>query len=182
MTRLQPLEAPAATVPFASGVSKRNQKARDPSEARQDVAGLRSSLGCLFDALRHDPRLPPQTLQQVTRVAASGIRPRKRFVCMTDSRHDSPIFPNLYRNISPDQPDKAWVADFTHIRVTTGFCHLAVIQDASSRKVAGHALLRHLDTELALAALRADVMSRNPPKGCIPSCRSWLPIRLSAPS
>ncbi len=85
----------------------------------------------------------------------------------TDSRHDSPIFPNLYRNIIPDQPDKVWVADFTYIRVTTGFCYLAVILDTCSRKVIGCALSRHLDTDLALAALRAAVMSRNPPKGCI---------------
>nr|WP_232816727.1 IS3 family transposase [Paracoccus zhejiangensis] len=104
---------------------------------------------------------------RVMHSAGLGIKPRRRFVRTTDSRHDSPIFPNLYRNIIPDQPDKVWVVDFTYIRVAIGFCYLAVILDACSRKVVGYALSRHLDTELALAALRAAVMSRNPPKGCI---------------
>lgn len=60
-----------------------------------------------------------------------------------------------------------WVADFTYIRVTTGFCYLAVILDACSRKVAGYALSRHLDTPLVLAALHSAVKSGNPPPGCI---------------
>lgn len=104
---------------------------------------------------------------RVMREAGLGIRPRKRFVRTTDSRHDGPIFSNLYRNIIPDRPDQVWVADFTYIRIAAGFCYLAVILDACSRKVVGYALSQHLDTELALAALHAAVMSRNPPKDCI---------------
>ncbi|MCO6364380.1 IS3 family transposase [Paracoccus sp. 08] len=104
---------------------------------------------------------------RVMRVAGLGIKPRKRSVRTTDSRHDSPIFPNLYRNLIPDRPDRVWVADFTYIRVVTGFCYLAAILDACSRKVIGYALSQHLDTELALAALRAAVMTRKPSDGCI---------------
>ena len=77
------------------------------------------------------------------------------------------IFPNLYRNAIPDQPDRVWVADITYIRVATGFCYLAVILDACSRKVVGYASSQHLDMPLALAALRSAVASRNPPAGCI---------------
>ncbi|WP_419538847.1 hypothetical protein [Paracoccus shandongensis] len=44
------------------------------------------------------------------------------------------------------------------MRVAAGFCHLAVILDACSRKVIGYALSQHLDTELALAALHAAFM------------------------
>ena len=95
---------------------------------------------------------------RVMRVAGLGIKPRKRSVRTTDSRHDSPIFPNLYRNLIPDRPDRVWVADFTYIRVVTGFCYLAAILDACSRKVIGYALSQHLDTELVLAALPAAVM------------------------
>ncbi|PRD41878.1 hypothetical protein C5748_19705 [Phyllobacterium phragmitis] len=81
-----------------------------------------------------------------------GIKPRKRYVRTTDSSHDSPIYPNLYRNVIPTRPDMVWVADFTYIRITVGFCYLAVILDSSSRKVVGYALSRRLDTPLALAA------------------------------
>ncbi|MTE01015.1 IS3 family transposase [Paracoccus sp. YIM 132242] len=104
---------------------------------------------------------------RVMREAGLGIKPRRRFVRTTDSRQDGPIFPNLYRNIIPDRPDQVSVADFTYIRVATDLCYLAIILDACSRKVIDHALSRHLDTELALAAVHAAVMSRNPPRGCI---------------
>jgi len=52
-----------------------------------------------------------------------GIKPRRRFVRTTDSNHDSPIFPNLYRNVILSRPDLVWVADFTYIRIATGFCY-----------------------------------------------------------
>ncbi|MBC7705753.1 MAG: DDE-type integrase/transposase/recombinase [Rhodoferax sp.] len=61
------------------------------------------------------------------------------------------------------------MADFTHIRVASGFCYLAALLDACSRKVVGHAVSRNIDTTLtlALAALRSAVQSRKPPAGCI---------------
>lgn len=71
------------------------------------------------------------------REAGPSIKPRRRFVRTTDSRHDFPIFPNLCSNIIPVHPDRVWVADFTYIRVATGFCYLTVILDACSRKVVG---------------------------------------------
>jgi putative transposase len=101
------------------------------------------------------------------RAADLGIKPRKRYVRTTDSNHDSPIYPNLYRNVIPEDPDMVWVADFTYIRIPTGFCYLAVILDACSRKVVGYALSRRIDTPLALAALRSVLASRKPPPGCI---------------
>lgn len=67
---------------------------------------------------------------RVMRAAGLGIKPRRRYVRTTDSSHDSPVYPNLYRNLIPDRPDRVWVADFTYIRIATGFCYLAVILDA----------------------------------------------------
>jgi len=94
-----------------------------------------------------------------------GIQPRRRFAKTTDSNHDGPIFPNRYRNVIPERPDQVWVTDFTYIRIATGFVYLSAILDACSRKVIGYAISRQLDTELALAALRAAVASRRPAPG-----------------
>jgi putative transposase len=116
---------------------------------------------------RHGFFINHKRVARVMRLAGLGIKPRRRFVRTTDSQHNSPIFPNLYRNSIPDQLDQVWVADFTYIRVSTGFCFLAVILDACSRKVVGYALSQRLDTPLALAALRAAVANRAPPMGCI---------------
>jgi putative transposase len=104
---------------------------------------------------------------RVMKVQGLGIKPRRRFVRTTNSKHDSPIFPNLYRNVIPTRPNVVWVADFTYIRIASGFCYLAAILDACSRKVVGYAISRSIDTTLALAALRSAVQSRQPPAGCI---------------
>lgn len=80
------------------------------------------------------------------------LTPRRRFVRTTDSKHDSPIFSNLYRNVSPTQPNVVWVADFTYIRIALGFCYLAAILDACSRMVVDYAISRNIDTTLALAS------------------------------
>jgi putative transposase len=104
---------------------------------------------------------------RVMRAQGLGIKLRRRFVRTTDSKHDSPIFPNLYRNVIPTQPNVVWVADFTYIRIAARFCYLAAILDACSRKVVGYAISRNIDTTLALAALRSAVQSRRPAPGCI---------------
>ena len=108
--------------------------------------------------------------KRVARVMAEhglGIKRRRRFVRTTDSDHDGPIFPNLYRNVIPAKPDLVWVADITHLRIAMGFCYLAAIGDACSRKIVGYAISMGIDTPLALAGLQAAIHSRRPARGCI---------------
>lgn len=64
------------------------------------------------------------------------------------------------------------MADITyihiHIHIHNGFCYLAAILDACSRKVIGYAISRRIDTRLTLAALQAALASRRPAPGtCI---------------
>jgi putative transposase len=77
------------------------------------------------------------------------------------------VYPNLYRNRIPQALDQVWVADITFIRLHYGFCYLAAILDACSRKAIGYALSRSIDAPLTLAALRAAIDRRHPPPGCI---------------
>jgi putative transposase len=77
------------------------------------------------------------------------------------------VYPNLYRNRIPPALDQVWVADLTYIRLHYGFCYLAAILDACSRKAIGYALSRSVDAQLTLAALRAAIDRRHPPPGCI---------------
>jgi putative transposase len=92
---------------------------------------------------------------------------RRRFVATTDSDHDAPIFPNLARDRIIDGPNQLWVADITYIAIAAGFVYLAAILDAWSRRVVGYAISRAIDARLALAALKAAIRTRQPPKGCI---------------
>jgi putative transposase len=92
---------------------------------------------------------------------------RRRYVATTDSDHDAPIFPNLAPDVVVDGPNQLWVADITYIAIATGFVYLAAILDAWSRRVVGYAIGRSIDTRLALAALKAAIRSREPPRGCV---------------
>ncbi|MBE3087947.1 MAG: DDE-type integrase/transposase/recombinase, partial [Chloroflexi bacterium] len=59
------------------------------------------------------------------------------------------------------------MADLTYTRIETGFVYLAVILDAFSRAVIGHALSLRLDTSLAMKALEMAHRERKPQPGCI---------------
>ncbi len=113
-------------------------------------------------------RVNHKRIARIMREYGLSVRPRRRFVATTDSDHDLPIYPNLYRNVIPAQPDLVWVADITFIRLLSSFAYLAAILDACSRKVVGYALSQRIDTPLTLAALNAAVALRKPvPDTCI---------------
>jgi putative transposase len=95
------------------------------------------------------------------------VRPRRRFIATTDSNHNGPIFPNLTKDIIPTNLNQLWVADITYIAIATGFVYLAAILDAWSRRVVGYAIGKQIDAGLTLAALRAAIAARRPPRGCI---------------
>jgi transposase InsO family protein len=92
---------------------------------------------------------------------------KRRFVPTTDSRHRLGSYPNLLRGQAVGQPNQAWVADLTYIRLPTAFCYLAAILDAYSRRVVGWELSRQIDTELTLAALERAIATRQPALGLI---------------
>ena len=71
------------------------------------------------------------------------------------------------RGATADRPNQLWVADITYVAIAVGFVYAAVILDAWSRRVVGYAISRSIDTRLTLAALKAAVRSRQPPRGCI---------------
>ena len=98
-----------------------------------------------------------------------GLQPkrRRRFVITTDGDHDNPIFPKLAPDITLDGPNQLWVADLTYIAIATGFVYLAAILDAWSRRVVGYAISRSIDARIAVAALKAAVRTRQPPRGCV---------------
>lgn len=96
-----------------------------------------------------------------------GIKQRRRFVATTNSKHDQPILPNLYANVIPTRLDLVWVADITYIRIKVGFCYLAAILDACSRKVVGYAISKNIDAQLTRTALKAAIDTRSPLRGCI---------------
>jgi putative transposase len=95
-------------------------------------------------------------------------RPRKKnWVCTTDTNHKLPVYPNLIKDLSITGTNQQWVAVITYTHILVCFIHLAVILDLFSRKMIGYGILRSIDTQLTLSALRMAIADRNPPSGCV---------------
>jgi len=106
-------------------------------------------------------------IRRLMREHALNPKQHRRFIATTDSDHDYPIFPDLANNMTPDGPNQLWVADITYVAIATGFVYLAAILDAWSRRVVGYAISRSIDARLAVAALKAAISARDPPRGCV---------------
>jgi len=72
----------------------------------------------------------------------------------TDSRHRLRKYRNLIRDLALTRPNQAYVADITYVETREGFCYLALIMDAYSRKIVGYDLSRSLSMEGCLRALQ----------------------------
>lgn len=97
-------------------------------------------------------------------------RLRRRWVPTTDSDHGLAVYPNLLKQAGwrlLTGTDQAWVADITYIRLPGGFCYLAAVLDAYSRKVVGWKLSQELDARGVVAALAQALQARKPAPGWI---------------
>lgn len=95
---------------------------------------------------------------------SEGIRAvtAKKFrVSTTDSKHDSPIAPNLLKQqFATQKLNQVWLTDFTYIPTLEGFTYLCTILDLHSRKIIGYKTRRSIDASLAVAALEQAVAIR----------------------
>lgn len=95
-------------------------------------------------------------------------RPRRRFVCTTQSKHKHPIAPNvLARNFEVSAPNQTWVSDLTYLRTNAGFVYLAVVLDLFARRVVGWAVSTELDASVATEALQRALAVRNVQTGMV---------------
>lgn len=66
------------------------------------------------------------------------IRPKRTYVHTTQSNHRFWVHENLTRDMILNRPNQLWVCDITYVRTQEGFCYLALITDAYSRKIVGY--------------------------------------------
>lgn len=92
------------------------------------------------------------------------VRPRRRHVNTTDSRHHYDKWPYLVGDIEAGAPEEVWVCDITYIRTVNGFLYLFLITDAYSHKVMGFHLSHTLEARGAAAALRMALSGRIHPE------------------
>ena len=149
---------------------------REPSARSIDDAVLAAEVVDVFaehrgrygaPRIRKALRRRGETMPSKKRVArvmrALGLRGHtpRRYRKTTDSRHTKRIAPNLVkRNFNVRAPNRVLAGDITYISTTDGWLYLAVLLDLYSRRVVGWAMSDHIDTELALSALRMAASSR----------------------
>lgn len=95
------------------------------------------------------------------------VKPKKRFTKTTHSHHRFRIYTNLVREKSIQSPDQVWVSDITYLRLQKGFCYLALITDAYSRKIVGYDVNATLELEGCLSALKMACKGRIKKQGTI---------------
>ena len=82
------------------------------------------------------------------------IRPKKQYMKTTQSHHRFRVHQNLVKDQAIEQPDQVWVSDITYLRLKKGFCYLALITDAYSRKIIGYHVNDTLELKGCLKALQ----------------------------
>jgi putative transposase len=107
-------------------------------EALQTM-GIKCGRDKLFDLLRFHDML---------------IKPSRRYIQTTMSKHWMRKWPNIIKGKIIDRPEKVWVSDITYIKTREGNCYLNLITDAFSRKIVGYAVERNMETESMIDALR----------------------------
>jgi putative transposase len=75
----------------------------------------------------------------------------------------SHVAPNaLDRQFEVDQPNQAWVTDFTYVRTHEGWLYVTIVMDLFSRQVIGWSMKRNPRSDLVLDALLMAVWRRKP--------------------
>lgn len=82
------------------------------------------------------------------------VERRKSYRRTTQSYHRFHKYKNLIRGMEISRPHQVFVADITYIELLNGFCYLALIADAYSRKIVGYDLSLSLSIDGSLRALR----------------------------
>ena len=83
------------------------------------------------------------------------ISPKRRYINTTQSHHRFWVYDNLIEKVELTQPNQLWVSDITYLRTMQGFCYLALITDAYSRKIVGFDVSDSLELDGCVRALKS---------------------------
>ena len=112
-------------------------------------------------------KVSENTIAVYMREMELDARLKKKFrVQTTDSDHDGPIAPRLFKveeeHSLPTGPGKLLAGDITYLRLGQSFLYLAVVLDLYNREVVGWSMSRSLDTSIVLRALEGAMKKLGP--------------------
>ena len=91
------------------------------------------------------------------------IKPKRRYIQTTMSKHWLRKYPNLYKKQTITRPEQVWVSDITYIKTDEGNCYLNLITDVYSRKIMGYAIADSMDTTNMKRAFEMAISNRKYP-------------------
>ncbi len=89
------------------------------------------------------------------------VKPKKKYVVTTNSKHWLKKYPNLIKEFIPMESEQLWVADITYIQIKDCFNFLSLITDAYSKQIVGYCLYPTLESKGCINALRMALVHRN---------------------
>lgn len=92
------------------------------------------------------------------------IKPQRRYVTTTNSKHWLRKYPNLVKNIQVIEPEQVWVSDITYIKTDEGNCYLNLVTDAYSRKIMGFSIAKTMNTDEMKKAYEMAISQRTYPQ------------------
>jgi transposase InsO family protein len=98
--------------------------------------------------------------REMARLGLVGRSARRK---MRTTRRDPTKVPAadlVQRDFDRSHTDELWIGDATYIWTDEGWCYLATVIDACSRRLLGWSITDHLRTELCLDALQSAVATR----------------------
>ena len=85
------------------------------------------------------------------------IKPKRRYVQTTMSKHWLRKYPNRLKGLLIEYPEQALVSDITYLKTDEGNCYLTLVTDAYSRKIMGYNIADNMTTEESVKALQMAV-------------------------
>jgi len=87
------------------------------------------------------------------------VKRKRWYVHTTQSHHRFWVHENLTNELTVNKPNQLWVSDITYLKTLDGFCYLALITDAHSRKIVGYDVSDSLELEGCRRALRQAIQT-----------------------
>lgn len=88
------------------------------------------------------------------------IKPRRRYISTTNSKHWLKKYPNLIKQFTVTTPEQLWVSDITYVKTDEGNCYLNLVTDAFSRKIVGYSIADNMSTEAMKPAYEMAIQQR----------------------
>lgn len=88
------------------------------------------------------------------------IKPRRRYVQTTNSKHWMKKYPNQTKELRLTAPEQLWVSDITYLKTEEGTCYLTMVTDAYSRKIVGYSIADNMEVATVTEALRRGIENR----------------------